>query len=65
MLECLNSELNEMERQRQDKKETPRLVCIDRQLPKLAAFMNSERGTDGNKKVNAGRPVSAQKTRDC
>ena len=54
MLECLNSELNEMERQRQDKKETSRLVCIDRQLDKLAAFMSSEFEMDGDKKVNAG-----------
>ena len=56
-LERLNSELNKIERRRQGKKETPSLLCIDSQSVKLAPFMNRERGTDGNKKVNAGRPL--------
>ena len=51
-LEHLNSELNKMERKRQGKQETPSLLCIDSQSVKLAPFMNQERGTDGNKKVN-------------
>ncbi len=55
-LERLNSELNKMERKRQGKQQTPSLMRIDSQSVKLAPFMDTERGTDGNKKVTRGGP---------
>lgn len=48
----LNSELNKKERKRQKKQETPSLLCIDSQSVKSVAFVNQDKGIDGNKHVN-------------
>ena len=44
--ECLNSTLNKIERKRQDRKETPSLLCIDSQSVKVATFISEDKGID-------------------
>jgi len=51
-LERVNSELNKMERKRQGKEGTPSLLSIDSQSVKSVAFINSDKGIDGNKFIN-------------
>lgn len=51
-LECLNSKLNQKERQRQGRSATPSMVCIDSQSIKVAPFIKEDKGIDGNKKIN-------------
>lgn len=48
----LNAGLNQLERQRQGKKPTPSMVCIDSQSIKVAPFIKEDKGLDGNKKIN-------------
>ncbi|GAB3820202.1 transposase [Pontibacter rugosus] len=48
----LNFSLNQRERERVGKEALPSLLCIDRQLVKVAPFVSEETGVDGNKKVN-------------
>lgn len=51
-LERLNSCLNVKERTRQNKEETPSLLCIDSQSIKSVPFVNQDKGIDGNKLIN-------------
>lgn len=48
----LNAMLNCKERERQGKKPTPSMVCIDTQSVKAAPFTDRDRGIDGNKLIN-------------
>ena len=48
----INAALNESERSKQGKKETPSLVCIDSQSIKAAPFISQDNGLDGNTRVN-------------
>lgn len=48
----LNGMLNCKERERQGRKPTPSMVCIDIQSVKAAPFTDRDRGLDGNKHVN-------------
>ena len=50
-VERLSNSLNQLERKRQGKKETPSLVCIDSQSIKTTAFIHQDKGIDGNKKI--------------
>lgn len=51
-LERLNNGLNSKERRRQNKEETPSLLCIDSQSIKAAPFVSQDKGIDGNKLIN-------------
>jgi hypothetical protein len=61
MLTRLNNGLYRLEHKRQGKDDTPSLLCIDKSA-KVAPFISEEKGFDGNKKVNAGRPEPPQET---
>ena len=57
-LECLNSSLNQKERQQQGKEETPSMLSIDSQSIKGGPFISQDKGIDGNKRINGRkRPV--------
>lgn len=51
-LENVNILLNELDRVKNNKNETPSLLCIDSQSVKLSPMMGEDRGIDGNKRVN-------------
>jgi putative transposase len=51
-LDRLNSSLNEKERKRQHKQETPSLLYIDSQPIKSVQFVSQDKGIDGNKNSN-------------
>lgn len=51
-LAMINTALNQLERERQGKDDTPSLTCVDSQSTKLAPMIGADRGKDGNKLVN-------------
>lgn len=51
-LDAMNEWLNHLERAASNREKTPSLMAADSQSAKLAPFLDKERGTDANKKVN-------------
>lgn len=50
--DCINEQLNRLDRQREGRKPTPSLLCADSQSVKLNPMLDADRGIDGHKFVN-------------
>lgn len=51
-IEKINTRLNEIDRQKEERESSPSLLCSDSQSVKLNPMLEKDRGIDGNKHVN-------------